>query len=87
MITLYIDKISSLVLDDIFKQEGLRYFNIYIPCLSVHRLSMLTILSTLQMKFHDLQVQPPYDSDNCSVSCIHHEDIIYLITLRVCLSF
>ena len=43
MITCYIDKISSPVLDDVFKQG--RHFDIYIPPLSVRRLHVLFILT------------------------------------------
>ena len=43
MVTYYFDKISSPVLDDIFKRG--RHFNNYIPRLSVRGLHVLTILT------------------------------------------
>ena len=43
VITCYIDKISSPVLDDVFKRG--RHFDIYIPRLSVRGLHVLTILT------------------------------------------
>ena len=43
VITCYIDKISSPVLDDDFKRG--RHFDIYIPRLSVRGLHVLTILT------------------------------------------
>ena len=43
VITCYIDKISSPVLDEVFKRG--RHFNIYISRLSARGLHMLTILT------------------------------------------
>ena len=43
MITCYIDKISSPVLDDVFRRA--RHFDIYILRLSVRRLHVLFILT------------------------------------------
>ena len=43
MISYYIDKISSPVLDDVFKRG--RHFDIYIPRLSVRGLHMPIILT------------------------------------------
>ena len=50
VITCYIDKICSPVLDDIFKRG--RHFDIYIPCLSVRGLHVLSILTKYLTNIH-----------------------------------
>ena len=52
IITCYIDKISTPVLDDIFKRG--RHFDIYIPRLSVCGLHLLTILTKYQANISPL---------------------------------
>ena len=67
VITYYIDKISSPVLDNVFKRG--RYFDIYIPRLSIHKLHVLTILTKYFAKICSLtiKVRTRSDPDNVCV--------------------
>ena len=84
MITFYIDKISSPVLDYVRKaREALRYLYPASEC-SRNTYSNHTNKLPLRFKPSELVSANSSDPDNCSILCNYYEDVGYHITLRVC---